>query len=108
MSHKRQFWFSAILISIFVHVIFCLQAASVADQGGLINSSKPLFPIFFFPHTVLVYFLPPCDPFPYHGGVLEVDRWCFAGKLAAAYPASLLYGVVLAASVSFIRKRKMV
>src|SRR5258708_4315837 len=102
MSQKKQFWLVAFLTSVFVHAVFCVQAASVADQGGLINSGIPFFPVFFLPHTVLIYFLPPCDPFSYHGGILEIDRWCFAGKLAAAYPASLMYGIVLAAGVCFI------
>jgi hypothetical protein len=96
MTRKKQFWFTAFLASVVIHSVFCIQALSVAHQAGLVRADTAFFPILFFPHTLLMYFLPPSYPFSEQGGVLHIDWWSFAGKLVVAYPASFAYGLVVA------------
>jgi hypothetical protein len=103
MTRKKKFWLTAFFASIVFHCVFCIQALSVAHQGGLVRADTAFFPIFFFPHTLLMYFLPPSDPFSsYQDGSLHIDWWSFVGKLVVAYPASFAYGVVVAAIAPFI------
>jgi hypothetical protein len=90
--------------SILVHVVFCLQAITVADRGGMVRNT--FFMLLYYPHVLLMYFLPPAYPIGNSHGVVQVDWLRFAGKLAVAYPASLLYGLVAGAFSCFIRGRR--
>lgn len=90
--------------SLFLHAVFCFQAISAAERGGMVRNA--FFMIFYFPHVVLMYFLPPAYPIGQSGGVVRVDWLRFTEKLAVAYPASLLYGLVAGAFWWFIRRRR--
>jgi hypothetical protein len=103
ITHDRKFWWKAVLVSIAVHSGFCLQALSVAAEGGMARS--PGFLFLFGPHFMLMFFLPPPDPFSWSGGAVSVDWLRFAGKLLVAYPASLLYGCIVSALWYFVRSR---
>lgn len=92
--------------SLLIHGIFSLQALSVVGQGGMIRNT--FFMLLFYPHVLLMFFLPPIDPIGYSGGVVVVDWLRFAGKLAVAYPASPLYGLAVGAVWHFLRRRKTV
>lgn len=89
-----------------IHSVFSLQALSVAGQGGMIRNT--FFMLLFYPQLLLMYFLPPADPIGYPGGAVVVDWLHFAGKLAVAYPASLLYGLAVGAVWYFLLGRKTV
>jgi len=65
-----------------------------------------LFYFVFLPHTVLVYFLPPEYPLHFNTGHWDVNWWGFAGKLVDAYPASLVYGLLLSFGWSFIQRKR--
>jgi hypothetical protein len=106
MTSKKQFWILVFLASLVVHGVFCVQAISVVDQGGMVRADPAFFPIFFFPHTLLMYCLPPRYPFSYQGAALHTDWWSFLGKLVVAYPASLAYGAVVASIGRLIRSRR--
>lgn len=96
MKQPKHLWVIAVLASIVIHFIFCVQAVSVAEQGGMVCNE--LFMLLFFPHVMLMYFLPPAYPIQHASdGVVVVDWVRFAGKLAIAYPASLAYGMGISA-----------
>jgi hypothetical protein len=92
--------------SLLIHIVFSLQALSVAEQGGMIRNT--LFMLLFYPHVLLMYFLPPAKPIGYSGAVVAVDWFRFVGKLAVAYPASLLYGLACGAVRHFLIGKKTV
>jgi hypothetical protein len=61
----------------------------------------------FLPHTFFMYFLPPAWPIT-NGGFdqpIQVDWLRLAGKLAVAFPASILYGFILGAIWSLLAGR---
>lgn len=77
------------MVSLAVHVLFCGQAYLAARQGGMVLNAS--FMALFYPHVMLMYFLPPAYPIDLSSGI-SVDWIRFAGKLLVAYPASLFYG----------------
>ena len=89
---NKQFRFlaSAILWSLAVHAMFILQAWFAMQERSLIYSGWPEF--VFYPHRILIFFLPP--GFPFDDTV--VSNWKIVGNIADVYPASLAYGAVLA------------
>jgi hypothetical protein len=93
MMRDRRFWLVTIFASIVIHAIFCVQAYEAAHEGGLIGDGVSMF--CFFPHAMLMYFLPPAYPIDQTGGIISVNWVGFAGKLLDAYPASLFYGWIL-------------
>jgi hypothetical protein len=104
MNHNREYWLSTLLASLGIHSLFCAQAITVAAQGGMVRDAFLM--VLFFPHVMLMFFLPPSDPISYNGVLVQVDWLRFAGKLVVAYPASLLYGLAFGAIWCFIRRRK--
>lgn len=94
MTIEKQSSLVAVLASLPIHSLFCYQAVNAAAKGGMIQG-KLLYKLIFLPHTVLMYFLPPDYPFlSGDGGTIMVDWRRFSGKLAVAFPASLVYGFV--------------
>jgi hypothetical protein len=89
MTANQQRWVVIIAVSLVIHTVFCTQAISTAraSAGGLV--ANEFFLLAFLPHYMLMYFLPP--NWPIVNGT-DIDWWRIAGKLAVAYPASLLYG----------------
>jgi hypothetical protein len=96
MKRPRQSDFAALLASVAVHAVFCVQAIMAAGKaGGMILNDAFLW--LFLPHTYLLFFLPPAWPItsPGLGQPPQVDWLRFAGKLAVAFPASAVYGLFL-------------
>lgn len=52
----------------------------------------------FFPHYLLVFFLPPSYPLNYLGGAPVIDHPAFWGKMLVTFPASLVYAAALVAT----------
>jgi hypothetical protein len=102
---KVFFWLLAVLASVVVHALFCIQAYNAASQGGMVLNE--FFGFLFYPHLMLMFFLPPAYPIDLSGGTVVVDWLRFAGKLAVAYPASLLYGLLLSATLYSLRRKKV-
>jgi hypothetical protein len=103
-KRDKCFWLVALLASLVVHTLFCIQAYSAASQGGMVLNIFCSF--LFYPHVILVFFLPPEYPFNLSGGTVVIDWLRFAGKLVVAYPASLLYGWLVSAIWHSLRRRK--
>jgi len=97
MKRPSRSAFAALIASVAVHAVFCIQAimAAVSAGGMFLNDS---FFWLFLPHNFFMFFLPPAWPIT-SGGVgqsPQVDWLRFAGKLAVAFPASTVYGLFLA------------
>jgi hypothetical protein len=105
MKGDKRFWLLAVLASLVVHTLFCMQAFGAASQGGMVLND--LFIFLFYPHVMLMFFLPPAYPIDLSGGTVVIDWLRFAGKLAVAFPASLLYGWLLSAIWHSLRRRKI-
>jgi hypothetical protein len=103
MKHGNRFWGLAIMVSLAVHALFCGQAYLAAGQGGMVLNTS--FLVIFYPHVMLMYFLPPADPIDLSGGI-SVDWIRFAGKLLVAYPASLVYAFLFSAVWHLIGRRR--
>jgi hypothetical protein len=88
VNQKRQAWGIAILSSLIVHTLFCFALLRDAPPNNGLMA-------FFFPQIMLMYFMPPSDPFSYPAtGVMTIDWLRFSGKMVTTYPASLAYGLV--------------
>jgi hypothetical protein len=100
---KNRFHFlaSSIVWSLPVHAVFVLQACFALPGGGFIYSDWGWAELIFSPHAVLLYSLPP--GYPFNDAV--VDNWKIVGKIADAYPASLLYGAILALVYNWLRRQ---
>jgi hypothetical protein len=96
MKRPSQSDFAALTASVAVHALFCVQAilAAVKAGGMFLNDS---FFWLFLPHNFLMFFLPPAWPITSGGPGQppQVDWLRFAGKLAVAFPASAVYGLLL-------------
>jgi hypothetical protein len=94
MTSNQHRWLVTIASSLVIHSFFCAQAvyALSAATGGMASDTR--FFLFFLPHYFVMYFAPPMWPIT---NMTEVDWWGVAGKLAVAYPVSLLYGWILGA-----------
>ena len=105
MKLNRQRWLIAIVVSVIVHAVFCIQAVSVARQGGLVSNVP--FGFAFLPQEFLMFFLPPAWPLHFNADrwSWDVNWWGVAGKLAVAYPASLGYGLAAGAGWFFFRRK---
>ena len=94
MSKKREYGSSliasTILWSLGVHTLFVVQAWFAIGEGSLIYSGWP--EVVFRPHGLLIISLPP--GFPFDDTI--VSNWKIAAKILDAYPASLLYGYIIA------------
>jgi hypothetical protein len=93
MKRDKRFWLRTVFASIVIHAIFCVQAYSATSEGGMVSNAAFMF--LFFPHIMLMYFLPPTYPIDLTGGIVSVDWLRFVGKLFVAYPGSLFYGWIL-------------
>jgi hypothetical protein len=96
MKPPRRFNRATLLASVAVHLGFCVQALIVVLKGGGMYLNDAFFWLF-LPHTFFMYFLPPAWPItPGAIGQPPVVDWLrFAGKLAVAFPASAVYGLLL-------------
>ncbi len=97
--------FIALTSAIAVHGFFSIQAIAAAHSGGMLRDDIPYF--LFYPHLLLIYFLPPNYPIQTAaGGHVTIDWLRFIGKLADAIPASLLYGFFIAFIYAWITHKK--
>ena len=68
--------------------------------------ANEVFGVIYFPHSLLTYFLPPAYPISFQpGGVVEVDWLRLSGKLAVAFPASAMYGVIASIPWQIFKKK---
>jgi hypothetical protein len=104
LKYGRRFWIAVIALSIGVHLIFCLQAFAALASGGFMVLGR-FFGFVFYPQFMSMTFLCP-DMMANHGvGGFEVIGWSrYLTWLAAAYPASLVYGLVCAEGWRFIHR----
>jgi len=105
LKYGRSFWLTAIVVSICVHVIFCLQAFATLASGGCMVLGR-FFYFLFYPQFLSMILLCPDTMANYgFGGGIELIGWPrYLKWLAAAYPASLVYGVVCAEAWRYIRR----
>jgi hypothetical protein len=95
--HTRfRFWL-ATCAAVVVHLVFVLQLLAALPKHGLVLHA---FGVFFFPHMMLMYCLPPAFDWSSQG----TDWWGIVGKIIDAAPASLLYGFAVQAFVGQLRK----
>jgi hypothetical protein len=90
LSNKRRFVGCSIFVAFLFHAWFVLQAISAMPRRGLIDSDLDM--AVFFPHAVLMSCLPPGNPFDDN----VVSKWKVSVKFAEAFPASLVYGIMIA------------
>jgi hypothetical protein len=105
LKYGRSFWLAVIALSIGVHLIFCLQAFAALASGGLMVMGR-FFDFIFYPQFLSMIFMCP-DTMSNHGfsGGIEVVGWPrYLRWLAAAYPASLVYGLVCTEAWRCIRR----
>jgi hypothetical protein len=102
IKRDRKFWWMTVTASLLVHLVFCLQALSVAPEGGM---ARGPFLFLFAPHYLIMFFSPPPDPFDWTNGAVSVGWYRFAGKLLVAYPASFLYGLAVTTLWSFFSRK---
>jgi hypothetical protein len=109
LKYGRRFWLAVIALSIGVHLIFCLQAFAALASGGCMVLGR-FFYFLFYPQFMSTVFLCP-DTMAFYGfgdGIssgIELVGWPrYLKWLAAAYPASLIYGVVSAEAWRYIRR----
>ena len=105
-KYGRRFWLAAIALSIGVHFIFCGQAFAALASGGCMVLGS-FFYFVFYPQFMSVIFLCPDTMAQYgFGGGIELYGWPrYLKWLAAAYPASLVYGVISAEVWRYIGRR---
>ena len=95
--HTRfRFWL-ATCAAVVVHLVFVLQLLAALPKHGLVLHA---IGVFFFPHMMLMYCLPPAFDWSSQG----TDWWGIVGKIIDAAPASLLYGFAVQAFVGQLRK----
>jgi hypothetical protein len=87
-----------VIYSLIVHLVFILQLTAALARHGLVLRQ---FGYFFFPHTLLMYFLPPRFSF----ATDSLDAVRIMGKILDAAPASLLYGLAASYVVQLIADR---
>ncbi len=96
----------ALLASVAVHLVFCTQALIAVLKEGGIYLNDAFFWVF-LPHTFFMFFLPPAWPItPGEIGQPTVDWLRLAGKLTIAFPASIIYGLILGAIWSLLAGKK--
>jgi hypothetical protein len=105
-KYGRSFWLTVIALSICVHIVFCLQAFAALASGGCMALSR-FFSFLFYPQLMFTVFLCPdtmADRFG-GGGMFETIGWpTYLRWLGPAYPASFIYGVVLAEARRYIHR----
>ena len=104
LKYDRGFWLAVIALSIGVHLIFCLQAFAALASGGFMVLGR-FFYLLFYPQFTSMIFLCPDTMANYGVGGFEVIGWPrYLTWLAAAYPASFVYGLVCAEAWRYIRR----
>ena len=104
MKRDKGFYFLTIFASIVIHAIFCFQAYSAVGDGGMVSNAA--FMVLFYPHVMLIYFLPPTYPIHFTGDIVSVDWFRVVGKLLVAYPGSLIEdGIVSALWYALFRRK---
>jgi hypothetical protein len=73
-----------------VHAFFISRVLLAIPERAMLRSGWEL--IIFYPHTILMISLPPGYPFDDQ----IVNNWKIVGKIVDAFPASLVYGAVIA------------
>ncbi len=84
-----RFWVYVGISSVAIHSLFCVQAYLPLKQGGMVSGGAWL--LVFGPQYLLDFFLPPVDPL--NGD--HINYFHFWGKVLVAYPASLVYSLLL-------------
>ncbi|MGH7954298.1 MAG: hypothetical protein ACREFE_20575 [Limisphaerales bacterium] len=87
-----------LVLAAVIHALFCIQVF-MALPGGMALTGFGL--LLFYPHYMLMFFLPPAYPIHDNGIVDYGELW---GKLVVAFPASLVYGIIIVAILAFIRQ----
>jgi hypothetical protein len=87
-----------------IHGVFCVQAFLALDRGG--EASGWPWLLIYYPHYVIMYFSPPEDPIISAGPVVQVDYLHFLGKMLDAFPASIVYALVLVGLTGLLRRRR--
>ncbi len=104
---RRNTLLIAAALAVLFHAIFCWQAVITAKNGGMMANEA--FMVIYYPHAILMYFLPPAYPISYPpGGGVAVDWLRFAGKLAVAFPASVMYGLAVAGVWKLVVQKKKI
>src|SRR5690242_9072395 len=85
LERKPRRLVRVLTLTLIVHLIFIGQLIVAMDQKGLV---LPEFGFLFFPHTLLMYFLPPGFDFAND----QISYLRLIGKILDAAPASLAYG----------------
>jgi hypothetical protein len=83
--------------AIVIHLVFVLQLLAALPEHGLVLHA---FGVFFLPHMILMYYLPPRFDWLSQG----TDWWGVVGKIIDAVPASILYGFVVQVVVEQLTK----
>ena len=108
MKHVRRFWLKVVIVSVAVQSVFCLQALAALAFGGCMVLGRFSF-IAFYPHFMCVVFLCP-DTMANYGlagvGIERIGWPRYLGWLAAALPASFLYGIACVEAWRYIYRRK--
>ena len=94
----------SLVISILViHAIFALHVLVSLPRQGM--ASNELLYLFFYPHYVFMYFLPPAYPI-YFTGERTTINWVEAiGKILIVLPVSAPYGLLIWPLVSSLRSK---
>lgn len=86
-----RFWIVLGLATFLIHAVFCVQAFLPLQRGGMASDGPWLW--IFYPHYMLMFFLPPAYPITYAGGEVQVSYLDFLGKMLVALPASVFYAL---------------
>lgn len=103
-TYGRNSWLTGLLAGISIHVVFCIQAFAALATGGCMVFGK-FFEVVFYPQLMTTVFLCPdtMANYGFNAGIGSVGWGRYLTWLAAAYPASLLYGLALVEAWRFVR-----
>jgi hypothetical protein len=88
-GERKSNWIMQVVIwGLMVHLVFVCQLLIATTRHGLILHSVGMV---FLPQAILMYSLPPTDPWGPDG----LNLFRLIGKIFDALPASLIYGLIL-------------
>jgi len=100
----RDFWFAVFVMSLCVHGVFCAQAFAALATGDCMVLGQ-FFAVLFYPQLMTTAVLCPdtMANYGFSGGFESVGWPRYLKWLVAAYPASLVYSLVLVPAWRYIR-----
>ncbi len=99
MSKHLSKFTAIVLVAIAVHAVFCIQVFKALPDAMVLDGGSLLV---FFPDYVLMYCMPVAYPLQ-NGRVNYADLWI---ELLGSFPVSMLYGIMVTAIFSSIKKAK--